>query len=35
MLTQEDGLKLQDWSLPSKSLKLAVDNIKKRHVDVA
>lgn len=35
ILTQEDALKLQDWSLPSKSLKSAVDDIKKRQVFVA
>ncbi|KAF2265786.1 hypothetical protein CC78DRAFT_578959 [Lojkania enalia] len=28
VLTQEDGLKRRDWSLPSKSLKAAVDGIK-------
>ena len=28
MLTQEEGLKRQDWSLPSKSLKPVVDGIK-------
>lgn len=28
MLTQEDGLKMQDWSLPTKSLKPAVETIK-------
>ena len=27
-LTHEDGLKRHDWSLPSKSLKPAVDGIK-------
>lgn len=27
-LTNEDALKLQDWSLPSKSLKPVVDSIK-------
>ncbi|KAF2631119.1 beta-tubulin cofactor d [Macroventuria anomochaeta] len=35
MLTQEDSLKLQDWSLPSKSLKPAVDSIKKLQVGTA
>jgi hypothetical protein len=28
VLTREDALKLQDWSLPSKILKPAVDAIK-------
>ncbi|KAH6614108.1 tubulin folding cofactor D C terminal-domain-containing protein [Boeremia exigua] len=28
ILTQDDGLKLQDWSLPSKSLQSVVDGIK-------
>jgi hypothetical protein len=28
VLTQEETLKLQDWSLPSKTLKPAVDIIK-------
>ncbi|KAF3044509.1 hypothetical protein E8E11_006622 [Didymella keratinophila] len=32
ILTQEDNLKLQDWSLPSKSLKSAVDAIKQRQI---
>ncbi|KAF1928009.1 beta-tubulin cofactor d [Didymella exigua CBS 183.55] len=35
ILTQEDTLKLQDWSLPSKSLKPAVDAIKQRQRGVA
>ena len=35
MLTKEDSLKLQDWSLPPKSLKPAVESIKKRHVNAA
>jgi hypothetical protein len=30
ILTQEEGLKLQDWSLPSKALKPAVEVIRKR-----
>jgi hypothetical protein len=29
ILTREQSLKLQDWSLPSKSLKPAVEDIKK------
>jgi hypothetical protein len=29
VLTQEEGLKVQDWSLPSKSLKPAVEGIRK------
>jgi hypothetical protein len=35
ILTQEDSLKLQDWSLPSKSLKLVVDAIKQRQISIA
>ncbi|KZM25859.1 hypothetical protein ST47_g3018 [Ascochyta rabiei] len=35
MLTQDDGLKLQDWSLPPSNLKSAVDSIKKRQIVAA
>jgi hypothetical protein len=33
ILTRHDALKLQDWSLPSKSLKPAVDIIKQELAD--
>ncbi|KAJ4990348.1 beta-tubulin cofactor d [Stagonosporopsis vannaccii] len=35
ILTQEDDLKLQDWSLPPKSLKPLVDGIKQRQTSAA
>lgn len=35
VLTQDDNLKLQDWSLPSKGLKSVVDAIRRRQVSIA